>query len=1676
MPTYTGTNGNDNLPTSGSNNSGNDIFIPLLGIDTVDGGSGDDLLIIDYSSNTYTGNATYAAGISTNISESVPGTFTGNYLAYKNTTGTYDQVNFSNIERFQITGTNFNDTIVTGWNNDVINAGGGNDIIDGRGGIDTIDGGAGTDTVIYLDASDETANLVINNSGARIGLTNGTVITNVEQFQNVDAGGGNDTIAFSDSLNHAIDGGGGNDAITTGGANDTITGGDGNDTINAGLGINNVYGGTGNDLLVLDYSSNTYAGNVTYPAGITLSYYSGNGFTGWSGNYFAYNNGSGGYDQVYFQDIERFQVTGTAYNDSFDQAGYGSIIDGGAGIDTLNNVDFSLETGNMSLDNSGATYTRSDGSTIRNVEKFGNVTLGSGNDTIAFTDNLNHTLTGGDGSDSLTAGGGNDTLNGGDGDDTLNAGFGNNQALGGAGNDLLILDYSGNTYAGTVNYPAGIVVNSYGGDSTNGWTGYYSAYKNSTGASDQVYYQDIERFQITGTAYSDAFGQVSAASSIDGGLGTDTITNADFNNETGNLTINNSGAAITLSDGSVIRNVERFVNLTTGSGNDTISFTDNLGHQIDAGAGNNSVTTGSGDDTIITDLGNDTINAGLGNNNVDGGAGNDLLIIDYSGNTLGTNSGYPAGISSSISNNGASGWSGYYYAYNTATFDQVYFNNIELLQVIGTSYNDTFDQWGYGFTINGGAGTDTIVFANFVRETANLTINNSGGAIALSDGSTISNVEQFQNLTTGSGNDTISFNDTLSHYILGGAGNDVITTGAGNDGINGGAGNDTLNAGLGYNNADGGSGNDLLILDYSSNTFPGNGSFPGGITSSLSGNSLTGWSGSFLAYNNANGTYDLVSFSSIERFQLVGTGANDSFQRGGYGFTINGGAGTDTIVNANFSRETGNLTLNNSGATITLIDGSTIANVEQFQNLTTGSGGDTIAFTDNLNRTLNTGLGNDVITTGAGNDTINGGAGNDTINPGRGINSVDAGTGNDLLIFDYSGNTYTGNTTYPAGITSSIGGNSIAGWNGYFSANTSASGTSDQVSFSGIDRFQITGTSYGDSFFQGGYGFNIDGGAGTDTIVFADFSRETGNLTLNNTGTPITLSDGTVIRNVEQFQNLTTGTGNDTVNLTDNLNKGINTGTGNDAITTGAGNDNINSGIGNDTLNAGLGNNSVDGGKGNDLLILDYSSNTYAGNATYTAGITSSLSYPGLGAWNGSFSAFKNTSGGSDSVSFNNIEQFQITGTGFNDSIGGGSNSDTIRGGAGRDTLNGGGGIDTLSYAGSTAGVNVNLTTNTATGGDATGDVISGFENLIGSANNDTLVGNADSNVIIGGGGADSLDGGAGIDTLSFATATAAVNVNLATGAVTGGNTTTGSSFTNFENLIGSGLNDTLIGSAGDNVIGGGAGADSIDGGAGVDTLSYETSTGGVSVNLATNAATGGEATGDVIANFENVNGSAGNDTLTGSAVSNALSGGGGNDLINGGAGADSQDGGAGIDTLSYAGSTAGVNVNLATNTATGGAATGDVIANFENLTGSGLNDTLIGSMANNTISGGVGKDSLTGGGGSDRFVYNALADSLLANFDVITDFNGADDFFLVGTSRTSFNNVGAVTTLNAAGIGAKLTSTAFASNSAAQFTFGSRNFVAINNATAGFSATTDAIVELTGLTGSLGIGNFVTL
>ncbi len=186
-----------------------------------------------------------------------------------------------------------------------------------------------------------------------------------------------------------------------------------------------------------------------------------------------------------------------------------------------------------------------------------------------------------------------------------------------------------------------------------------------------------------------------------------------------------------------------------------------------------------------------------------------------------------------------------------------------------------------------------------------------------------------------------------------------------------------------------------------------------------------------------------------------------------------------------------------------------------------------------------------------------------------------------------------------------------------------------------------------------------------------------------------------------------------------------------------------------------------------------------------------------------------------------------------NDTFIGSNYNDNVTAGDGNNTLKGGAGTDTVTYAASTAAVTINLATTSAqnTVGGGT-DTLSGFENLTGSAFNDTLTGDANANVIEGLAGNDIMNGAGGTDTLSYASATAAVTVNLAT---TGAQNTVGVGYdtiSNFENLTGSKFNDTLTGNSGANKIKGGAGNDTINGGSGNDLLygsgGLDTLTGGM--------------------------------------------------------------------------------------------------------------------------------------------------------------------------------------------------------------------------------------------------------
>lgn len=192
-----------------------------------------------------------------------------------------------------------------------------------------------------------------------------------------------------------------------------------------------------------------------------------------------------------------------------------------------------------------------------------------------------------------------------------------------------------------------------------------------------------------------------------------------------------------------------------------------------------------------------------------------------------------------------------------------------------------------------------------------------------------------------------------------------------------------------------------------------------------------------------------------------------------------------------------------------------------------------------------------------------------------------------------------------------------------------------------------------------------------------------------------------------------------------------------------------------------------------------------------------------------------------------------ITGSAVANVLDGGPGDDTILGEGGADRLIGGAGIDEVNYFFSPLGVRINLSLLTAQnspGTEAHGDILSGFEILIGSnAGADTLTGTAGSDqlygvdgwdLLIGGAGADTLDGGFGMDTVSYAASNAPIVVSLlGLGFVYGGHAD-GDDLFSIESVIGSAYSDTIAGGNSVNSLQGGGGNDILQGHEESDTLS----------------------------------------------------------------------------------------------------------------------------------------------------------------------------------------------------------------------------------------------------------------
>jgi Ca2+-binding RTX toxin-like protein len=413
-------------------------------------------------------------------------------------------------------------------------------------------------------------------------------------------------------------------------------------------------------------------------------------------------------------------------------------------------------------------------------------------------------------------------------------------------------------------------------------------------------------------------------------------------------------------------------------------------------------------------------------------------------------------------------------------------------------------------------------------------------------------------------------------------------------------------------------------------------------------------------------------------------------------------------------------------------------------------------------------------------------------------------------------------------------------------------------------------------------------------------------------------------------------------------------------------------------------------------------------------------------------------------------------------------NTGTVSGGTENDFINlptgtgslvilGNSGADNVSVAiASTAALTIVGGDDSADGADFL-DAGSGPSLIFGNGGADSIGTEAGNNTAIGGFGNDSLwisSSGSGNDLIFGNEGNDAVRDDNGTDTVFGG----------------LGNDCVFLLGAGSGIVFGNEGADSIEASPG--TRSSVTIVGG-----------NDSADGDDIIDGSNgadlIFGNGGNDAIVADNVVNSAAdtviAGFGNDFVDGAGGNNLLFGNEGSDTITTA---------IPGNNTTFGGLGNDSI---RTTTTSGR-DSLQGNEGNDTIRGNADIDTISGGSGNDVFAYSGASDdgdnaTGGGPVEFITDVNWAEDKFDTATDVTFAANMGAGTggDLNASANNAIAAAFALAGGGvatvvAAQFTFGGRTYVAIEQ-TAGnnrFTDATDLLLDITGVTGTIATSNFI--
>ncbi|MGK9237113.1 calcium-binding protein, partial [Inquilinus limosus] len=527
--------------------------------------------------------------------------------------------------------------------------------------------------------------------------------------------------------------------------------------------------------------------------------------------------------------------------------------------------------------------------------------------------------------------------------------------------------------------------------------------------------------------------------------------------------------------------------------------------RLDGGHGCDRLHGEEGDDTLTGGEGGDVLIGGVGADSIDGGAGSDTAF--YAGSAEGVR----VDLATGQGFGGEAEGDSYENVENVegSAHADVLIGNAAANRLVGGAGADVLD---------GGAGNDTVSYTGSVQGVI-VDLEAGRGAFGDAEGDTYQGIENAE----GSAHDDVLNGDEGANQLRGGAGDDRLAGGGGADVLDGGAGNDTasyagsaegvrvdLATGQGFGgeaegdsyenveNVEGSAYADVLIGDAAENTllggagadvFDGSGGadlLDGGI-----GVDTVSYIGSAqsvtvnLWYNvGYGGDAEGDKYREIER--IVGSAHDDVLIAGTGVDILDGGTGADMISHLHSSE----------GVTVDLAAGrgsggtaegdfySGMEHIEgsDWDDVLVGNHADNRLLGSEGSDILSGGDGNDVLIGGSAADLLVGGVGSDTVSyadadisddlQGVTINlKLGRGAGGEAEGDIYQDIEHAEGSFWDDMLIGNDGANRLNGGSG-----------NDQLCGGAGDDLLVGGG--GDSIFGGGDA--IDGGAGMDTVSYAD--------------------------------------------------------------------------------------------------------------------------------------------------------------------------------------------------------------------------------------------------------------------------------------------------------------------------------------------------------------------------------------------------------------------------------------------------------------------------------------------------------------------------------------------------------------------------------------------------------------